>query len=130
MAQKQYINGFSVSLPGTPGAVVAATPIELPRDGFDVEFTRISVTATANGNIVPANCLLQITEQGGQNQAVFVQAQHARNLAGDGSLPWQLAEAYRVNGNLRLSLTVTQLGSSPCDVFVTLHGKRVEPARS
>lgn len=125
MAQTHYINSFAVSLAAVVGAQAIATPIELPRDGFDVEFTRLSITQIVDGEVVPSNVLIQITEQGGTNTGLFVQPQHSRNLAGDGSIPWALAEPFKVNGNLRLQLVATNLGSEACDVYVTLHGRRV-----
>ncbi|WP_022976980.1 hypothetical protein [Nevskia ramosa] len=125
-ASRHYINSFAVTLPGAIGAAAIATPVELPRDGFDVEFTRISIAQVQDGEVVPANCTIQIFEQGGTNSALFVQPQHARNIAGDGSLPWELAEKFRVSGNVRLSLSVVQLGNVESDVYVTLHGRRVQ----
>lgn len=126
--QVHYINSFRLALPANVGGVPArgeATPIELPRGDADIQIDQISITQVVNGQPVPPNFLLQITEQGGTNTGLFVQAQHARNIAGDGSRPWKLAEPLKVAGNVRLSLSVEKLTDAAAEIFVTLSGKRV-----
>ncbi|MBA4286409.1 MAG: hypothetical protein C0434_12865 [Xanthomonadaceae bacterium] len=120
-----YINGFRISLPAAVNASGIGTPIELPRDGYDYEFAEIAVTQVVGGNVVATNVMLQISEQGGTNNALLVQPQHARNLAGDGSMPWKLAQPFRVSGNVRLQCEAINLSAAAADVHVTLKARRV-----
>lgn len=131
MSQQQmhYINGFAVSVDA--GASATASPIEMPRDGYDVEFDRISITALNSGAVVEPNFTLQLTEQGGSNRTLFVQPQHARNLAGNGSQSWDLPAKWRVPGSVRVSMDVVGLhASGTLDVYVTLAGRRVPAQRA
>lgn len=126
--KKHYINSFRIALGVGANTSGEATPIELPRTNEDISIERISVAQVENGVTVPPNFLMQITEQGGTNTGLFVQSQHARCIAGDGSRPWELAEPLVVDGNVRLSLSVLKLSNPAAEIFVTLFGRRVPAA--
>jgi len=127
MRQKHYINQWTVAVPA--GETSSAGQIEMPRDGFDVEVRRLSVTAVnAAGAVVDPNVTIQIYERGGQNESMFIESMHARNLVGDGSIPWELDEPWLVSGSVRLALDVTNLDpANAVTVYVGLVGRRVKP---
>jgi hypothetical protein len=127
--QKHYINSFVVKGLGA-NASDQGTPIEMPRDSFDIEIDQISVTSIRGGAIVAPNFVMQLTEQGGSNRTLFIQPQHARNLVGDGSMPWQLIEPWVVPGSSRIVLDVTSTDASAQDLYVMVSGRRVKPVPS
>lgn len=126
--QRHYVNSFTIALAATVGATASGTPIEMPRDGYDVLVEQVSITALdAAGAVVEVAQTLQFTDLGGANQTMFVQPQLGRNLVGNGALPWALPVPWRLPGSARLSCDAVNLVASARTLYVTIHGRRLRP---
>lgn len=126
--QPHYINHFRALASGGAGSTVLTQPIELPRDGNDIEIEEISAVQVEGGVIVRPNFTLQLTEQGGTNTGLFIQAQHIGAITGDGSQPWKLPVPLRLSGNVRIAAEIVKLSAAAAEIFVTVKGRRVPNA--
>lgn len=127
--QNHYINHFRATATGGANSAVLTAPIELPRDGNDIEIEEIAAVQVEGGAVVPVNFTFQLIEQGGTNTGLFIQAQHAAAICGDGSQPWKLPVPLRLSGNVRIAAEIVKLSTAPAEIFLTVKGKRVPVGR-
>lgn len=125
--QRHYVNGYVIAL--AANATAQGTPIEMPRDGYDVSIEQLSVSVLSAAGVADTSVpvTLQLTDLGGTNQTFFVHPQIARNLVGDGQLPWLLPVPWRVSGSARLGCEVRNLTANAYTVHITVQGRRLKP---